>query len=287
MATVGSAGGVSAGELPGVARERVAPPQPFAVAAWRRFGSTLVTIVNVGTFLALWQFAVASGFVPRLFLPLPTDMVLATVDLAQSGQLWSNVEYSLVNFAVGFALSIAVGIPLGLLMGASRWVSTLLGPYVWALYATPRIALVPLFILWLGFSQQAKIVIIFLSGIMPILVSSMDGVKTVDQSLLKAARVFGASKRQLYTRVVLPFTVPFIMTGIRQGIGRALIGLLVSEFFGSSKGVGYVIERAGQQMDPATMFAMLAALVAFSVGAVYVMGTLERRIAPWREEVRV
>ncbi|MBI2755312.1 MAG: ABC transporter permease [Chloroflexi bacterium] len=270
-----------------MARERAAPPEPFATAAWKRFGPTLITLLNVGTFFAIWQWVVASGFVSKLFLPLPTDMVASLVDLIQTGQLWTNVQYSLTNFTVGFVLSIIFGIPLGLLMGASRLVNRILGPYVWALYATPRIALVPLFILWLGFSPQAKIIIIFLSGVMPILVSSMDGVKTVDQSLLKAARVFGASKRQLYTRVVLPFTVPFIMTGVRQGIGRALIGLLVSEFFGSSKGIGYLIERAGQQMDPATMFAMLAVLVASSVGLVALMSSIEKRIAPWREEVHV
>jgi NitT/TauT family transport system permease protein len=158
---------------------------------------------------------------------------------------------------------------------------------VWALYATPRIALQPLFILWLGFTIQSYIAIIFLSGLMPILISSMDGVKTVDQSLLRAARVFGASKRQLYTRVVLPFTLPFIMTGLRQGVGRALIGLLVAEFLGSSKGVGYVISRAGQRMEPAEMFSMLTLLVLFSVSMVYFMGVLEKRVAPWREEVHV
>jgi NitT/TauT family transport system permease protein len=268
-------------------RERPAPPEPLTRRLWKRFGKAVVTLVNVGAFFALWQWAVASGSVPDLFIPRPSDVVKATLNFAASGQLWLHASFSLQNFAIGFVLSVVVGVPLGLLMGASRWVDLVLGPYVWSLYATPRIALVPLFILWLGFDAPSKILIIFLSAVMPILISSMDGVKTVDQSLLKAARVFGASKRQLYTRVILPFTVPFIMTGIRQGVGRALIGLLVAEFLGSSRGLGFAIARAGQQLDPPTMFGLLVLLVALSVFLVYVMGVLERVVAPWREEVRV
>lgn len=275
------------GPLPAVLRERPAPREPRLRAVWNSSKEALATVVNVGIFFVVWQWAVASGAIPAIFLPLPTDVVVATGDFARSGQLWSHASYSLQNFVVGFAAAALAGIPLGLLMGASRWVSTILGPYVWSLYATPRIALVPLFILWLGFGAESKVLIIFLSGVMPILISSMDGVKTVDQSLLKAARVFGASRWQLYRRVILPFTVPFIMTGLRQGVGRALIGLLVSEMLGSSRGVGYVIARAGQQMDAPTMFSMLMIVVAFSVSMVYLMGVLERKVAPWREDVRV
>lgn len=268
-------------------RERPAPPVATTTALWRRHGRMLVTVLNVGGFLAVWEWAVASGAIPALFVPRPSEVVLALFEMAASGQLWTHLSFSATNFAIGFALAALVGIPLGLVMGASRWVDTLLGPYVWTLYATPRIALNPLFILWLGFSVESKVLLIFLSGLMPILISSMDGVKTVDQSLIKAARVFGASRRQLYTRVVLPFTVPFIMTGLRQGVGRAMIGLLVSEFFGSGKGIGYVISRAGQQMDSASMFAGLIILVLASVGLVYLTAAIERRVAPWREEVHV
>jgi NitT/TauT family transport system permease protein len=268
-------------------QHRPAPAEPFGSVLWRKFGRLLITLVNIAGFFLIWQYATASGMVSALFLPQPTEILKAGLRLAESGQLAIHLEFSTKNFLMGFALAALVGIPFGLLMGASRLFDTLFAPYVWSLYATPRIALQPLFILWLGFTIQSYVMLIFLSGVMPILISSMDGVKTVDQSLLKAARVFGASKRQLYTRVILPFTVPFIMTGLRQGVGRALIGLLVTEMLGSSKGIGYVISRAGQRMEPAEMFSMLIMLVLFSVFLVYLMGVLERRVAPWREEVRV
>ena len=203
------------------------------------------------------------------------------------GHLWGNLSYSATNFAIGFALAAVAGTVLGLLMGASRLVETLLGPYVWALYAMPRIALLPLLILWLGFGAESKILLIFLSAVMPILITSMDGVKTVDQSLLRAARVFGASRTQMYTRVVLPFTLPFIMTGLRQGVGRGLIAMVVAEMFGSGRGIGFMIARSAAQLDAAGMFAILILLVVVSVGVVYVMTALERRVAPWREDVHV
>lgn len=225
------------------ARERPAPPQPLAAALWQRSGRVLITAANVGGFLALWQWAVATRRISELFVPRPTDIVAATIEMALNGQLWVHLGFSAQNFLIGFALSVAVGVPIGLAMGASKWIDTLLGPYVWSLYSAPRIALQPLFILWLGFTVESKVLLIFLSGVMPVLISSMAGVKTVDHSLIKAARVFGASRRQLYSRVILPFTVPFVMNGIRLGISRALVGLIVSEMFGSGKGMGYVIAR--------------------------------------------
>lgn len=283
----GSRRGVAVGQIPSGVRERPAPPDAPLVGLWRRFGQALITIVNVGGFLALWEWSVASGAIPALFVPRPTDALKAGLSLAANGQLWVHLSFSGQNFAIGFLLATLVGVPLGLAMGASKWVDILLGPYVWSLYATPRIALQPLFILWLGFSVESKVLLIFLSGVMPILISSMAGVKTVDQSLLRAARVFGANKFQLYQRVILPFTVPFIMTGLRLGVSRALVGLIVSEMFGSGKGIGYVISRAGQNMDAPEMFSMLVLLVIASVVMVYLMAILENRVAPWRQDVRV
>jgi NitT/TauT family transport system permease protein len=241
-------------------------------------------MANIGGFFLLWEWVVRRIGISPVFLPSPSVILKAGAEIVGGGHLWGNLSYSATNFAIGFALAAVVGTILGLLMGASRLVETLLGPYVWALYAMPRIALL---ILWLGFGSESKILLIFLSAVMPVLITSMDGVKTVDQSLLRAARVFGASRTQMYMRVVLPFTLPFIMTGLRQGVGRGLIGMVVAEMFGSGRGVGFMIARSAAQLDAAGMFAILILLVVLSVGLVYVMTALERRVAPWREDVRV
>ena len=244
-------------------------------------------MANIGGFFLLWEWVVSRTGISPIFLPPPSVILKAGAEMVGGGHLWGNLSYSATNFAIGFALAAVAGTVIGLLMGASRLVETLLGPYVWALYAMPRIALLPLLILWLGFGAESKILLIFLSAVMPILITSMDGVKTVDQSLLRAARVFGASRTQMYTRVVLPFTLPFIMTGLRQGVGRGLIAMVVAEMFGSGRGVGFMIARSAAQLDAAGMFAVLILLVVVSVGVVYVMTALERRVAPWREDVRV
>lgn len=279
----------------GVAATRGAITLPSSRQEVRRGGRpdrnplrrVLITTANFGAFVLLWQWAVTRAEISPIFLPPPSTIFKTAVELVAGGQLWGHLSYSATNLAIGFALSAVVGTVLGLLMGASRSVETLLGPYVWALYAMPRIALLPLLILWLGFGPESKILLIFLSAVMPILITSMDGVKTVDQSLLKAAKVFGASRTQLYTRVVLPFTLPFIMTGLRQGVGRGLIAMVVAEMLGSGRGVGFMIARSAAQLDAAGMFAVLIFLVVVSVVVVYTMTALERRVAPWREDVRV
>ena len=263
-----------------------------AAAGWPRprndsVRRALLTAVNIGGFFLLWEWLVRQSGVSPIFLPPPSTIFKAAAEMIGRGQLWGHLSYSAANFAIGFALSAVAGTVLGLLMGASRSVESILGPYVWALYATPRIALLPLLILWFGFGAESKILLIFLSAVMPILITSMDGVKTVDQALLRAARVFGATRTQIYTRVVLPFTLPFIMTGLRQGVGRGLIAMVVAEMFGSGRGVGFMIARSAAQLDTATTFALLLVLVVLSVGLVYMMTALERRVAPWREDVRV
>ncbi|HET6948699.1 MAG TPA: ABC transporter permease [bacterium] len=252
-----------------------------------RLRRAVLTAINIAGFFLLWEWAVSVSGISPIFLPPPTTILKAGAEMVGRGQLWGHLSYSATNFAIGFVLAAVAGTVLGLLMGASRSVEYLLGPYVWALYATPRIALLPLLILWLGFGAESKILLIFLSAVMPVLITSMDGVKTVDQSLLRAAKVFGASRTQIYTRVVLPFTLPFIMTGLRQGVGRGLIAMVVAEMFGSGRGVGFMIARSAAQLDAAAMFALLIVLVVISVGLVYLMTALERWVAPWREDVRV
>ena len=146
-------------------------------------------------------------------------------------------------------------------MGGNRYVETILSPYVWALASLPRIALVPLFILFLGFTVKMQITIIVLSAVFPIIINAWAGVKTTEKSLLSAAKVFGASRRELYIKVVLPYTLPFIIAGVQQGIGRGLIGVVIAEIFGGSHGLGYLVSRAADTFNSALMYAVLFLLV--------------------------
>jgi len=258
---------------------------------WRRVSPFLVTVVNLTTFFIIWELFARSGAISPLFFPTASGMfeslwhgltTTAPPGAVVSGSIRDHLFYSLTNLGVGLFLACVIGIPAGLLMGGNKYVEKILSPYVWALASVPRIALVPLFILFLGFSVKMQITIITLSAVFPIIINSWAGVKTTDKSLLSAAKVFGANRRELYTKVVLPYTLPFIISGIQQGVGRGLVAVIIAEIFGGSRGLGYLVNRSADTFDSALMYAVLLLLVVVSLSLVQLTRWLEAYVAPWR-----
>jgi ABC-type nitrate/sulfonate/bicarbonate transport system permease component len=258
---------------------------------WSRYGSWAVTILNLTIFFIIWELFARSGAVNPLFLPSASDMFAALWNglttsappgAVISGSIRDHLLYSLTNLGIGLGIACVIGIPAGLLMGGNRIVETVLSPYVWALASLPRIALVPLFILFLGFTVKMQITIIALSAVFPIVINSWAGVKTTEKSLIAAAKVFGASRRELYMKVVLPYTLPFIISGIQQGIGRGLIGVIIAEIFGGSRGLGYLVNRSADTFNSALMYAVLLLLVIVSLSLIQLTRWLEAYVAPWR-----
>jgi NitT/TauT family transport system permease protein len=266
--------------------------QQWSVAeAWNRYGPWVVTVVNLTAFLCIWEAVTRAGLVNPLFLPKASSMfstlwegltTSAPPGAVISGSILDHVLYTLRDLSIGLVIACAIGVPAGLLMGGNRYVETVLSPYVWAFSSLPRIALVPLFILFLGFTVKMQITIIVLSAVFPIMINSWAGVKTTEKSLLAAARVFGASRRELYVKVVLPYTLPFIVAGVQQGIGRGLVAVIIAEIFGGSRGLGYLIQRSADSFDSALMYAVLFLLVAISLSLIQITRWLEAYVAPWR-----
>jgi ABC-type nitrate/sulfonate/bicarbonate transport system permease component len=270
---------------------RIQDAEWTAGEVWQRHGSKLVTVINLAVFFCIWELFARSGAINAIFLPAASGMFSALWDgltttsppgAVISGSIRDHLFYSLTNLSVGLAIACVIGIPAGLLMGGNKYVETVLSPYVWALASLPRIALVPLFILFLGFTVKMQVTIIVLSAVFPIIINAWAGVKTTEQSLLSAARVFGASRYELYLKVVLPYTLPFIISGIQQGIGRGLIGVIIAEIFGGSKGLGFLIRRAADTFDSALMYAVLLVLVVVSLTLIQATRSLEAYVAPWR-----
>ncbi len=270
---------------------RIQETEWTAGEAWSRYGSWIVTVVNLTAFFCLWELFARSGAISPLFLPSASSMFAALWNgltttappgAVISGSIRDHLLYSLTNLGLGLGIACAIGVPAGLLMGGNKYVEKLLSPYVWALASLPRIALVPLFILFLGFTEKMQITIIVLSAVFPIIINAWAGVKTTERSLLAAARVFGANRRALYTKVVLPYTLPFIISGIQQGIGRGLIGVIIAEIFGGSRGLGYLVNRAADTFNSALMYAVLFLLVIVSLTLIQITRWLEAYVAPWR-----
>jgi len=201
-------------------------------STWDRYRTLVITLINLTLFFVGWQLLALSEVINPLFFPKATDMFSAMYHGFADGIIGPQLLHSVKNFAIGMLIAAAIGIPVGLLMGGVRIIDLILSPYVWAMTALPRVALIPLLILVLGFGNSMQLTIIVLSAVFPIMVNCMEGVKTVDPSLVRAGRVFGTNEVQLYVKVILPFTLPFVVSGINQGIARGLVGMLIGELLG-------------------------------------------------------
>jgi NitT/TauT family transport system permease protein len=264
-------------------QESSAVTEAITRSRWAPFRSFFILVINLTLFFTAWQLLALSEVINPLFFPKATDMFAAMYHGFVDGVIGPQLLHSLRNFIVGMLIAGVIGIPLGLLMGGVRIIDQILSPYVWAMTALPRVALIPLLILILGFGNSMQLTIIVLSAVFPMMVNCMEGVKTVDPSLVRAGRIFGANQAQLYAKVILPFTLPFVISGINQGIARGLVGMLIGELLGGGgRGLGFLLDRAGDQFDAPMMYATLLLLAVISVGLVQGMRWIERRAAPWR-----
>lgn len=271
--------------VPGAFRRQQMPRQRGRRRVFSRRQRIVISLLNLTAFFVIWQLVATYGDVPKLFLPSVTEVWQALVDMHNEGILWNNLWISLSIYLIGLAISMTVAIPLGLLIGGIPWLDKALSTYVWALYTLPRIVLMPLLLVWVGINDAARIWIIVLSAVPATLVVIMEGVKTVDNSLLVAGRSFGASRYQLFTKIVMPSTVPFIAIGVRMGVARGLLGLFIGEIFTGVNGIGYIITLAQKTFDSATIYAMLLIFVLFCVAMVSATTWLERKVMEGRRQV--
>jgi NitT/TauT family transport system permease protein len=188
------------------------------------------------------------------------------------------------NFIVGLSAAAVGGVVLGVLIGWYRKLRLIFDPFLNALYATPRIAMMPLIIIWFGIDWKSKVFIVFISSFFPILVNTVAGIRSLDPDLLRAARAFCASDWQIFKTVAIPGSVPFILTGIRQGVALGLIGVVVGEMFGGSEGVGYLVSFGGQTFRTDTVFVGVIIIAAAGMILTFLTERLERRFSRWRPE---
>ena len=260
-------------------RPRTAPPHR---SFWRRHENVLLGSLSMLIFLALWEAVVRAGLVNPLFTSSPSRIVAAAFDMFADGSIWVHLQVSATEFFSGFALAIVIGVPLGILMGWYSRVNAVLEPFVSALYATPRIALLPLVVFWFGIGIASKVAIVFLGAIFPILVNTITGVRTIEADFVKVARSFGASDRQMFLTVVLPSAVPMLLTGLRLGLGHALVGIVVGEMYGATQGLGYLIAVAGARFQTDRVMVGIILIAGLGVALTELLRAVERRFERWR-----
>jgi NitT/TauT family transport system permease protein len=218
---------------------------------------------------------------PLLFT-YPTAIAGASVDLVRAGVLWKALGQSLSVLGWGLLLAIVVGVAAGLAMGRSRVAEGLLQVPVDALYATPIVALVPVIVLWVGFGPVAKVVVVFLFSVFAIVLNTARGVREVDPDLVEVARSYLAREVGLWKDVVLPSALPYVVTGIRLAVGRALVGVVIAEFYTSISGLGYLIVTYANTFQTARVFVPVVILMALGVAVTWFLQLLEARLAPWQ-----
>jgi ABC-type nitrate/sulfonate/bicarbonate transport system permease component len=246
----------------------------------------ILGVAGVTVFLVLWEL-VGNVFqwINPMFMSAPSLVFKAGVQLFASGEIYNDLYISGVELFWGYLLSALVAIPFGIMVGWYKRASYIFDPFINAMNATPRVALLPLVIIWLGIGILSKIGIIFLGAVFPILINTRDGVKTTPLNLLTAARSFGASEWMLFKTVVLPSTIPFILTGLRLGLGRAIVGVMVGELYAATAGIGFMITVAGATFQTDKVFVGVLVFALTGMLGMELLTRVERRFDKWRPQV--
>jgi len=238
-----------------------------------------IRLVSVAVFLVLWEIA-GRGIDPVLFTT-PGAVAVAAVEMIRSGELWTYLYPSLVVLLYGFTLAVVFGIGIGLLL-ARYWVlDVALSVYITFLYSIPSVALVPLIVLWAGYEQTAKVIILFLFAFFPMVINTYQGVKAVDPKLIEVGRAFRCNEAQLWANIVIPASLPFIVTGLRLALGRGLIGMVLADLYTALSGIGYLIARTAATYQVNRMFVPIVTLGLLGVTLTALLRLIEKQVAPW------
>ncbi|MBI5911433.1 MAG: ABC transporter permease [Betaproteobacteria bacterium] len=235
--------------------------------------------------LIVWE--LVGPLVNPIFFSYPSKIALAFYELTfVSGELQYYMVESLLVLFYGLGFAIIVGVPLAILMARYRPVDWALDLPVNAMYATPMVALVPLLVLWFGIYMQAKVIVVFLFCVFPVLINTYQGVRECDKNMLEVARSFRSNEWRMWRDVLFPFALPYIAAGIRLSIGRGLVGVVIAEFYTTISGLGYMITRYAHIFDMDKTFVPIILLMFLGVSLTSALKWVERRIAPWSDANR-
>jgi ABC-type nitrate/sulfonate/bicarbonate transport system permease component len=245
-----------------------------------KFSPNVIRLLSVAVFFAVWEYF--GRQMNPVFMVPPSAIFSAAIELARDGTLLKAMMQSLIPFSVGLAITIVAGIAIGIVMAQWPILEYVLDPFVNAFYAIPRIALVPLIILWVGLEFGGKVTILVSVAIFPVIVNTYAGIKDVRGSMLEIGKAYGATPAQIFFKIVLPAAVPFIMAGVRLSVGLAIIGIVVGEFFTAISGLGGMIVEYANSFATAKLFVPVIIIALVGVVLTEFVVFLERRLSRWR-----
>ncbi len=260
---------------------------PPARSAWQRYEPVILGTGSIVLLLLLWEAIPALVTLSegtKLFFTTPSEIAGTLWGMFASGSVWKPLRVSASGFALGLGLAIAVGLPLGVLIGRSRTLNAMIDPFITAFNATPRLVFLPLVMLWFGLGLWSKVVIVFIGALFPILINTYEGVRNADRTLINVVRSFGAGEWAIARLVVVPNAIPYIVAGLRLAIGRAVLGVVVAEFFGSEEGLGVMMVQAAGRYQVDIVFSGLIVFAGLSLLMTAAVQVLENRLSRWRPQ---
>jgi NitT/TauT family transport system permease protein len=269
------------------AEGRIAEPRRNAnefPGFYARNERTILGAAAVMIFLIIWEAVARSGKIRPVFLSSPCSVTLAALKMVRSGEIFKHLSVSATEFVCGFFAAAVLAVPVGLFAGWYRRLNFIIDPFISILYVTPRIAFLPLVILWLGIGLISKVTIVFLGAFLPICINTIAGVRTVDHDHLLLAKSFRSSDFHVFKTIIVPSCVPFILAGLRLAVGPALVGVFVSELFGASAGIGYLINVSGTTFQTDRVFVGIAIISCFGMLCNSLISRAERKWDKWRPE---
>ena len=268
-----------------VIRARV-PRRRNPVSRWyRRNERAVLSAAGIVSFIAAWQIGADAGLIDKFFFSSPTDVLAAGVAEVQKARFWEDVKISAIELGVGTLIALVTSVPIGIAIGWYRRVSLTFDPWLNFFNALPRVALIPLVVLWAGLGVEMKTIIVFFGGFFSIVLPTVEGVRTVDRQFLDVARSFRAPERLIFTSLVIPGTLPFIVSGLRLAVGRVLAGVIIAEFYAQTSGLGVMIARSASTLQPDRMLFGVLIFTILGIGLTEGIGIAERYFQRWRPSI--
>jgi NitT/TauT family transport system permease protein len=244
----------------------------------------LISLASPLLLLLLWEGLVQAGWLDYRFFPPPSTVFVAMWEMIRSGELWRHLSISLWRVLAGFIAGVLPAVVLGLLMGWFRALHAFFDPLIAATYPVPKIALLPLFLIWFGLGETTKIVTVAVAVFFVVLITTVNGVRLVEPVLIEAAQSYGARGWRLFSKVILPATLPAIFTGLRLGLGIALLVIVGAEFVASNKGIGYLIWISWSTLAVQKMYVGLVIIALLGLLSTSGLEWLRRWLMPWAQD---
>ena len=255
--------------------------------AWQRSRAALsnwLGVIGVIAFFLGWELTTRFEIINPFYFPPFSKIIAKGYELFANGSIWEHMWFSLTNFSIGFVISVILGVLIGVPMGWYKSVHRAFDPLLSGIYATPLIALLPLIIMMFGLGSISKIIMTVLAAVFPILINTMVGISNTDHRLITMARAFGARDSQIFRKVSLPGSLPYIVAGMRVALGRALVYIVVAEQYGAATGLGYLSSLAAQRFQMAAMFVPIVIIAGLGAGLNEALKIVESRLEKWKPQ---